>query len=72
MVALPARTPASIATTLYAALAEAMADPALRERMTSLDLSPGLEDGARAQVLLNQTLERYTRVVQATGLKADK
>lgn len=72
LVALPARTPASVAATLYAALAEAMADPALRERMTSLDLSPGLEDGVRAQALLNQTLERYTQVVKATGLKADK
>ena len=71
LVALPARTPASVAATLSTALASAMADPALRERMTSLDLTPGLEDGARAQALLGQTLERYTRVVKATGLKAD-
>jgi tripartite-type tricarboxylate transporter receptor subunit TctC len=71
LVALPARTPASVAAALSAALASAMADPALRERMTSLDLTPGLEDGARAQALLGQTLERYTRVVKATGLKAD-
>ena len=72
LVALPARTPASVATAMSAALSDAMADSALRERMTSLDLTPGLEDGARAQALLNQTLERYTRVVKATGLKADQ
>ena len=72
LVALPARTPAFVAAALSAALADAMADPALRDRMTSLDLSPGLEDGARAQALLSQTLERYTRVVKATGLKADQ
>jgi tripartite-type tricarboxylate transporter receptor subunit TctC len=71
VVGLPPRTPEAVSQRLYAALAESLADPALRERMTSLDLTPGIRDGARAQALLRDTLERYTRVVKATGIKMD-
>jgi len=71
VVALPVRSPEAVSSRLTAALAETLADPALRERMTSLDLTPDLQDGRSAQSQLRQTLERYTRVVKATGIKME-
>lgn len=72
LVALPARAPDVLVRALANALSDAIADPALRERMVSLDLTPGMQDGRAAQSLLAQTLERYTRVVKATGMKAEQ
>lgn len=52
-VMLPARTPAPIVAALNAALAEAVAEPALRERLAQLQIAPGVlspaETGARLQ-----------------------
>lgn len=71
LVAAPARTPDAILRTLATALTEALSEPALKERMVSLDLTPNLQDGREAQAQLGQTLERYTRIVKATGMKAE-
>ena len=71
VVGLPPRTPEAVSQRLSAALAEALADPALRERMTSHDFTPGMRDGQQALAQLRETLEHYTRIVKATGIKME-
>lgn len=71
LVALPARAPEGIVRALAGAIAEVLSDAGARERLVALDLTPGTQDGVAARVHLSQTLERYTRIVKATGMKAD-
>jgi tripartite-type tricarboxylate transporter receptor subunit TctC len=71
VVGLPPRTPEAVSQRLATALAQAIAEPALRDRLSSLDLTPDMQEGRRAQALLRETLERYSRTVKATGIKME-
>ena len=69
--AVPARSPESVIRALSRAIAEALTDGGIRDRLIALDLSPTPAEGREAKTRIEQTLERYTRTVQATGMKAD-
>ncbi|MFM8546401.1 MAG: tripartite tricarboxylate transporter substrate binding protein [Betaproteobacteria bacterium] len=72
VVAFPAKTPASIVASLAEAIQASLSEPESRQRLGSLDITAGFRDGAYAEKVMQQTLERYSRVVKATGMQADR
>ncbi len=72
VVGLPSRAPESLVRALSVAIGEALADPAARERFVALDMSVSdAAESSRAEARLRELLDRYTKVVKATGLKAE-
>lgn len=72
VVALPAKTPAPIVGALAEAIRAVVADTDTRQRLSVIDLTVNFQDGSFAEKSLQQTLERYARVVKATGMQADR
>ena len=70
----PKGTPAPVVEKLASALRQALADPALRERMTKLGAAPADEARATPKALgefLAKDIARWTPIIRATGLHAD-
>jgi len=67
----PAATPEPVVQALQRAFAAALATPALKERLASLDMVALGETGAAAAERLRASRERYGQVVKATGMKVD-
>lgn len=67
----PAATPDAAVQTLARAIADAMKQPAVEQRMHLLDTRPSGATGADAVRILNEASERYGRIIQATGMKVE-
>jgi tripartite-type tricarboxylate transporter receptor subunit TctC len=67
----PAGTPDAVVQTLQKAFTDALMRPDQQARMTSLDLHYEGLTGAAAAKRLADLSDRYSRVIQATGLKVD-
>jgi tripartite-type tricarboxylate transporter receptor subunit TctC len=67
----PAQTPAEILARLHAAVRDTMAEPVLRDRFTSTghNITPGTP--AELAAFTAAEVERFRRVVQATGAKLE-
>ncbi len=67
----PASTPDALARKIEAALAKALQDPKLRERMLANDLGYEGQAGEAAARQLQSLAARYEKVIAATGMKAE-
>jgi tripartite-type tricarboxylate transporter receptor subunit TctC len=67
----PAATPDAVVQVLQRAVADALARPDMKERMTALDLQYEGLAGAAANKRLADLSERYARVIRATGMKVE-
>ena len=67
----PAATPDAVVQVLQQAVADALARPEIKERMTFLDLQYEGLVGAAADKRLAGLSERYARVIRATGMKVE-
>ncbi|MEZ5640877.1 MAG: tripartite tricarboxylate transporter substrate binding protein [Burkholderiaceae bacterium] len=67
----PAATPDAIVQKLQKAMADALAQPEVRQRLAGLDLFYEGQTGAAAQQLFDQLSARYAKVIKATGMKVE-
>ena len=67
----PKDTPADVVRALQQAAAAALQDDAVRQRLTSLDLTPGGQMGAEAQETLKRDTAKWAEVVKKVGIKAE-
>jgi len=67
----PAGTPRGIITKLSAEAANILDQPDTRERFAGDGIEPLKSSPAEFEVFLEREIERWARVVQATGLHAD-
>jgi tripartite-type tricarboxylate transporter receptor subunit TctC len=67
----PSKTPDAVVKTLQTAIASALAQPDVQEKLRSLDFRPLTLDGQKADELLAKTRDRYAAVIKATGMKAE-
>ena len=70
-VLVPARTPAAVIERLNAEIARALVTPAVRERMLTHGAIPIPGTPQEAAAKIDGEIEKWTRVVQATGVKVD-
>ncbi|MGI4776536.1 MAG: Bug family tripartite tricarboxylate transporter substrate binding protein [Janthinobacterium lividum] len=68
---LPAATPSPVVETLRKAMADALDRPDVKAKLAQLDLAIEMQAGVAAQERLDAARMRYTRVVKATGMKAE-
>lgn len=71
VVMVPAATPDTIVQPLQQALSAALEQPAMKERLKTLDMNPESLTGAQAAKRLDDLHERYGKVIRATGMKVD-
>ncbi len=71
MVMVPAATPAPVAQALEKALSDALSQPAMRERLTALDMHVEGLTGADATKRLSDLSQRYGKIIAATGMKVE-
>jgi tripartite-type tricarboxylate transporter receptor subunit TctC len=69
--AAPARTPAAIVNRLNAAVRAAVESPALKARLLELGVNPVSYTPAQTREFVKTEIERWTRVVIASGAKVD-
>ncbi len=67
----PARTPSAVLATLQAAVRRVQEDPTLARRLEESGLDPLWLGPAELAGAVDRDLARWTRVVKATGVKAD-
>lgn len=67
----PKDTPAAVVQALQQAAAAAMKDETVRQRLTSLDLTPVGEVGAEAAATLKRDTVKWEAVVKRVGIKAE-
>ncbi|MES2400967.1 MAG: tripartite tricarboxylate transporter substrate binding protein [Pseudomonadota bacterium] len=67
----PAATPDAVLQTLQAAIAKALQQPELKARLDALDMQVVGETGRAADSHLAANRVRYTKIIQATGMKAE-
>ena len=67
----PAATPDAVVQVLQQAVADALARPEMKDRMTLLDLHYEGLTGAAADQRLADLSQRYARVIRATGMKVE-
>lgn len=67
----PAATPDAVVQVLQQAVADALAQPQMKQRMTTLDLQYEGLTGAAADQRLADLSARYARVIRATGMKVE-
>jgi tripartite-type tricarboxylate transporter receptor subunit TctC len=67
----PKGTPQSIIESLSKKSAEAMRDPTLKKRLTELGAEPVGNTPQAAQLYLDAQVEKWSKVVKASGAKAD-
>ena len=68
----PARTPPAIVEQVNAALVQALAQPAVRERLVKQGFEPRSSTPAQARQLLEQDLARWARVVSDLNIKIEQ
>jgi tripartite-type tricarboxylate transporter receptor subunit TctC len=71
MVFAPAATPSAIVDKLNVALNEALATPAIKDRMTREGFDPTPSSAAQARVKLEKELPQWGRLIQERGIKAE-
>jgi tripartite-type tricarboxylate transporter receptor subunit TctC len=71
-VMLPARAPESVVGALHAAIAAAVAEPGLRERLTRLELTPMVLSAQATALRLRTELAVWGPVVAASGFNAEE
>jgi tripartite-type tricarboxylate transporter receptor subunit TctC len=64
-------TPAAIVQTLSAKIAEIMREPAIKVQLSDLGAIPIGNTPAQATLYLNEQVLKWTKVVKASGAKAD-
>src|ERR1700742_1192941 len=67
----PKGMPEPIKAKLYTALARVMNDPAVKERLAKLDITPDLIDGPAMHAKLESEIKNWTRFVDAKGIQAE-
>ena len=67
----PAGTPKEIISTLHAALARAMATPALRQQLAAVGIEPLLGSPDEFAALLRTELVKWAQIVKRSGATAD-
>jgi tripartite-type tricarboxylate transporter receptor subunit TctC len=67
----PAATPDAIVAVLARAIAEALAQPDMRERLVQLDMTPQTATGDAVTARLAALRARYAPTIRATGMTAD-
>lgn len=67
----PANLPAPIVQRLHAAVLKALATPAVRERFAQMGVEPVGSTPEHFAAFIKEDYARWTRVVQATGIKPD-
>ena len=67
----PAGTPKAIVQTLHAEVAKALGDPEVREKFTTLGLSPRGTSPDELGVAVRAQLARYGNLIKQAGITAD-
>ena len=67
----PAKTPDSIVDTLHKAIASAMGQADVQQRLRSIDIVPADLAGPQVADRLAKLQDRYARIIKTTGMKAE-
>lgn len=67
----PPRTPPEIVARLYAAVADAVREPAAQKRMADMNIEPVANTPAQMATVIRQDVERWKPVVERGGIKVD-
>lgn len=67
----PAKTPPAIVDRLDAAMKEALARPATREKLLANGAVPAYRGASDFQAFLRQDVERWTKVIEAAGIQSN-
>lgn len=67
----PAGTPEPVLQRVQEALAAAVADPALRERLAALGFAPAIAPAAVFAATVDETIARFAAVVREAGIRGD-
>jgi len=67
----PKGTPDAIVSTLQNSVREALADPAVRERLQALDLTPVEENAAASRTRLTQDTTKWSAVVKRLNIQPE-
>jgi len=67
----PKGMPEPVKAKLYQAVSKVMNDPAVRERLAKLDITPDLIDGPTMHAKLESEIKNWTRFIDAKGIKAE-
>lgn len=68
---IPSSTPPAMRTALAKAIADALAQPDVKEKLAQLDLFVEGVSGVQAEEMLVRQRERYARIIKATGMTID-
>ncbi|MDB5412575.1 MAG: tripartite tricarboxylate transporter family receptor [Rubritepida sp.] len=67
----PQRLPAEAMAWWQSAVSRALDDPAFRERLTQVGMTPGYEDAATFAGSIDTARERWRRVIERAGIRAE-
>jgi tripartite-type tricarboxylate transporter receptor subunit TctC len=67
----PKGIPQPVKDKLAQAIAKVMADPAMRQRLAKLDVTPDVVPAAAMQAKLESEIKNWTRFIDAAGIKAE-
>jgi tripartite-type tricarboxylate transporter receptor subunit TctC len=67
----PKGMPAAVKDKLAQAIAKVMNDPAMRERLAKLDITPDVIPAATLHTKLDSEIKNWTRFIDAKGIKAE-
>jgi tripartite-type tricarboxylate transporter receptor subunit TctC len=67
----PKGLPEPVKTKLYEAVSNILGDPAARERLAKLDITPDVIDGPAMHKKLESEIKNWTRFIDAKGIKAE-
>jgi tripartite-type tricarboxylate transporter receptor subunit TctC len=67
----PKGLPEPVKAKLYQAISKVMNDPAVRQRLAKLDITPDLISGAAMHSKLESEIKNWTRFIDAKGIKAE-
>jgi tripartite-type tricarboxylate transporter receptor subunit TctC len=71
VLAAPAGVPDSVAALLEREVLKALASPELQEKFRALDIVMALTPGAEAKARIKSDLQKWSKVVEATGMRVD-
>jgi len=67
----PKGLPEPVKAKLYQAVSKVMGDPAVRERLAKLDITPDVISGPAMHAKLESEIKNWTRFIDAKGIKAE-
>jgi tripartite-type tricarboxylate transporter receptor subunit TctC len=67
----PKGLPEPVKAKLYQAVSKVMSDPAVRERLAKLDITPDIISGPAMQAKLESEIKNWTKFIDAKGIKAE-